>query len=229
MKLGLWSLRTLKLQWSCVARHLCWSPGVQPQGHCNREIGVEMSQYIHSQAHKIRMQTIQILLYFYLLCVFGLLGLLCLCLCFLCVLSLWLNFLQATSLASWLLDNESGHMRDTVWILSIVYRHRYTQMPPAFNKAIIPHYKVFTQLSSLRLTQHQIHFYNMKLTFALHEILLTRSNEGYIPLPHTPLIDLGSFIAFIAIHCDSWFMGHIGPHWATSIELCAVRLLSPPT
>ena len=75
-------------------------------------------------------------------------------------------------------------------------------------------------------TQHQIHFYNMKLTFALHEILLPRFNGGYIPLPHTPLIDLGLLWFIHCIHCDSLrFMGHIGPH-QLNCALCASCL--PP-
>ena len=92
-------------------------------------------------------------------------------------------------------------------------------MSHAFNKAIIPHYKVFTQFSSLRWTytaptapdpfQYETHICP---TDSIAEV------QWGLPLPHTPLIDLG-LLWFI--HCDSLrFMGHIGPH-QLNCALCA--------
>ncbi len=36
--------KNTKLQRSCVGTHLCWSPGVQQQGHCNRCVAQDLIQ-----------------------------------------------------------------------------------------------------------------------------------------------------------------------------------------
>ena len=208
MKLDLWSFRTsLKLQWSCVARHLCWSPGVQPQGHCNREIGVEMSQCIHTvkqtkyECGLYNSYCISISFVFLVFLVFLVFFVFVFVLSYLSSL-FSIYFIEFppgrkfSFLTSWqwmrldtcVIQNEFHQLFVDIDIHKC--RLRSTRL-----LSLIIKYSHNGTASDVWHTQHQIHFYNMELTFALHEILLPRFN--------TSSAHSADRFGFIAIHCNS--------------------------